>query len=80
MNGTENVLSASAMMPLSSSVNTQKDNFNNLISTRSFQSRRLSEEEFAGDVVRNIGSLQVFSREKIESNAQALQAQLEEVQ
>ena len=59
MNGAANILSASAMMPLSSSVNTQTNNFNNIKTTsnKSFQSRRLSEEELAGDIVKNIGSL-----------------------
>ena len=62
-------------MPLSSSVVTQTNNLN-IMSNKSFQSRHLSEDEFAGDIVKNMSSLQVFSREKIESNAKALQAQL----
>ena len=33
MNGAANILSASAMMPLSSSVNTQTNNFNNIKTT-----------------------------------------------
>ena len=56
MNGTQNILSASAVMPLSSSVVTQTNNLN-IMSNKSFQSRTLSEDEFAGDVVKNIGSL-----------------------
>ena len=79
MSGNEGVLSASAIMPLSSSANIRTNNLN-VTSNKSFQSRQNSEDEFVGDVVKNIGSLQVFSRERIESNVQALQAQLEEVQ